>query len=187
MLHACPPPWGADGGVCRTPTDWKRAVSLKAPTPGPIGDNVVLSYFRRPRRCLVRNGVVLRTRLVEGEDTDRPLDISSLRGARETLCATTSGPFCEGVLDGFSPNPPLMDIPVDWGASTVASEDRRIPGATPQRLPPTIFYRGCLPGAPHPSRATGPLGGLRLCPTQYHNYRRTRRMFACLRWGSEPP
>ena len=21
MRHACPPPWGADGGVCRTPTD----------------------------------------------------------------------------------------------------------------------------------------------------------------------
>ena len=124
------------------------------------GDNV-LSYFRRPRRC--RSATVLRTRLVEGEDIDRPLDICSLRGARETLRATTSRPFCDGATD-------FPQIRRSWTSPSLGRIHSRVWGQTHTRsspaTPPTIFYRGCLPAAPHASRATGPLGGLRLCPTE---------------------
>ena len=106
----------------------------------------------------------LRTRLVEGEGIDHPLDISSLRGARETLRATTSCPFCEGATD-------FPQIRRSWTSSSLGRIHSRVWEQTHTRsnspaTPPTIFYRGCLPAAPHASRATGPLGGLRLCPTE---------------------
>ena len=112
----------------------------------------------------VRNVVVLRTRLVKGEDIDRPLDICSLRGARETLRATTSRPFCDGATD-------FPQIRRSWTSPSLGRIHSRVWGQTHTRsnspaTPPTIIYRGCLPAAPHASRATGPLGGLRLCPTE---------------------
>ena len=103
---------------------------------------------------------------ISWEDVDRPLDISPFWGARVRHYAPPPRVhfvmerriFPKSAAHGH-PSPSLGRI---HGRVWEQTHTRSNSPATP----PTIFYRGCLPAAPHASRATGPLGGLRLCPTE---------------------